>query len=430
MSLISGSQVWLGILGSIGTALTVIGKLIDINKKKQDAENKKTIIGTLWTAVKSAFQTNFLLGAMVAALLVGGAIAGIATLASKNTSGKKETKEIQNLNKEIYDLTKRAESMQTAISKFDELDEKIIKTNEDLKEMNNLLTSAADSLDDTKVKNKDDIGYGKGVNQKQAYEALTSNVEKRAFLEQEAAKTRQQIIDKYAKARKDIDSLRSKGQLQKFLTGSSEDARAVRDNIYAYNNLKMYNVMDELVGKGVLSSTEKSSIETWTQKILENVDALQAEQLAQSNIIEKNVELIAQTKLLTKENGKYTNVLDILSSNDYALSEQVNAYKMMLDTITDPAIKQSFKEIYKSLESYSQFTEQTLDYLDKMGLTAEKINSLNRGYQKLDSAIISKDQYQARVANMLADLANSGGDIETTIRMQFDDILNGLDEKK
>ena len=94
MSLISGSQVWLGILGSIGTALTIIGRLIDINKKKQDAENKKTIIGTLWTAVKSAFQTNFLLGAMVAALLVGGAIAGIAALASKNTSGKKETKEI------------------------------------------------------------------------------------------------------------------------------------------------------------------------------------------------------------------------------------------------------------------------------------------------------------------------------------------------
>ena len=65
-----------------------------------------------------------------------------------------------------------------------------------------------------------------------------------------------------------------------------------------------------------------------------------------------------------------------------------------------------------------------------MGLTAEKINSLNSGYRKLDSAIISKDQYQARVANMLADLANSGGDIETTIRMQFDDILNGLDEEK
>ena len=102
----------------------------------------------------------------------------------------------------------------------------------------------------------------------------------------------------------------------------------------------------------------------------------------------------------------------------------------MLETIKDPAIKKSFEEIYKSLESYSRFTEQTLDYLDKMGLTADKINSLNTGYKKLDSAIISKDQYQAHVTNMLEDLANSGGDIETTIHMQFDDILNGLDEKK
>ena len=430
MSLISGSQVWLGILGSIGTALTIIGKLIDINRKKQDAENKKTIIGTLWTAVKSAFQTNFLLGAMVAALLVGGAIAGIAALASKNTSGKKETKEIQNLNKEIYDLTKRAESMQTIVSKFDALDEKIIKTNEDLKEMNNLLTSAADNLDDTEVKGKDDIGYGKGVNQKQAYEALTSDIEKRNFLETETKKTHQKIASKYDESRRQIEKLRSKGKLNSFLTGSSEEARAVRDSVYGYNNLKMYNTLDELTNSGAITSAESSNIETWTQKILENVDALKAEQLAQSDIIEKTTKLIAQTKLLTKENQEYTNVLDILSSNDYALSEQVKAYQTMLETITDPAIKQSFKEIYKSLESYSQFTEQTLDYLDKMGLTADKIDGLNTGYKKLDSAIISKDQYQARVTNMLEDLANSGGDIETTIHMQFDDILNGLDEKK
>lgn len=430
MSLISGSQVWLGILGSIGTALTIIGRLIDINKKKQDAENKKTMIGTLWTAVKSAFQTNFLLGAMVAALLVGGAIAGIAALASKNTSGKKETKEIQNLNKEIYDLTKRAESMQTIVSKFDALDEKIIKTNEDLKEMNNLLTSAADNLDDTEVKGKDDIGYGKGINQKQAYEALTSDIEKRNFLETETKKTRQKIASKYDESRRQIEKLRSKGKLNSFLTGSSEEARAVRDSVYGYNNLKMYNTLDELTNSGAITSAESSNIETWTQKILENVDALKAEQLAQSDTIEKTTKLIAQTKLLTKENQEYTNVLDILSSNDYALSEQVKAYQTMLETITDPAIKQSFQEIYKSLESYSQFTEQTLDYLDKMGLTADKIDSLNTGYKKLDSAIISKDQYQARVTNMLEDLANSGGDIETTIHMQFDDILNGLDEKK
>ena len=198
---------------------------------------------------------------MVAALLVGGAIAGIAALASKNTSGEKETKEIQNLNKEIYDLTKRAESMQTIVSKFDALDEKIIKTNEDLKEMNNLLTSAADNLDDTEVKNKDDIGYGKGINQKQAYQALKSNIEKRNFLETETKKTRQQITSKYAETREHINSLRSKGKLQDFLTGSSKEAQAIRDSVYSYNNLKMYNIIDELVEKGSLSSAESSNIE-------------------------------------------------------------------------------------------------------------------------------------------------------------------------
>ena len=80
--------------------------------------------------------------------------------------------------------------------------------------------------------------------------------------------------------------------------------------------------------------------------------------------------------------------------------------------------------------AHRDLSPETLEYLDKMGLTADKINSLNTGYKKLDSAIISKDRYQARVTNMLEDLANSGGDIETTIHMKFDDILNGLDEKK
>lgn len=430
MSLISGSQTWLGILGGIGTALTVIGKIIDINKKKQDKQNLSTLINAKLQAIKAAFAENLWIGlAVLGTLVVAGITLGIVK-GVQRAQGKNNTEAIQNLNKEIYDLTKRAESIQTVVSKFDALDEKIIKTNEDLKEMNNLLTSAADNLDDTEVKNKDDIGYGKGINQKQAYQALKSDIEKRNFLETETKKTRQQITSKYAETREHINSLRSKGKLQDFLTGSSKEAQAIRDSVYSYNNLKMYNIMDELVEKGSLSSAESSNIETWTQKILENVDALKAEQLAQSDAIEKNTKLIAQTKLLTKENQEYTNVLDILSSNDYALSEQVKAYQTMLETITDPAIKQSFQEVYKSLESYSQFTEQTLDYLDKMGLTAEKIDSLNTGYKKLDSAIISKDQYQARVTNILADLANSGGDIETTIHMQFDDILNGLDEKK
>lgn len=430
LSAVTGSKAWLGVLTALVPVVTLIGKLIDLNRKKQDKQNLSTKAGAMWTAIGSAFKENVWMGIAMAAVLGVAAIATVASIISKNSSGDKQAKEIQNLNKEIYDLTKRAESMQTIVSKFDALDEKVIKTNEDLKEMNNLLASAADNLDDTEVKGKDDIGYGKGVNQKQAYEALTSDIEKRNFLETETKKTRQKIASKYDESRRQIEKLRSKGKLNSFLTGSSEEARAVRDSIYGYNNLKMYNTLDELTNSGAITSAESSNIETWTQKILENVDALKAEQLAQSDTIEKTTKLIAQTKLLTKENKEYTNVLDILSSNDYALSEQVKAYQIMLETIKDPAIKKSFEEIYKSLESYSHFTEQTLDYLDKMGLTADKINSLNTGYKKLDSAIISKDQYQARVTNMLEDLANSGGDIETTIHMQFDDILNGLDEKK
>lgn len=429
LSLITGSQIWLGVLTAIVPVVSTIGKLIDINRKKQEQENKTTLTGALLTAVKSAFTENFWIGAAIAAIAGIAAIAAISNKISKTTSGQDNAKQIQSLNKEIYDLTKRAESMETIVSKFDSIDEQIIKTNDDLKEMNSLLTSASDNLDNTTVKNKDDIGYGRGINQQQAYEALKSNIEKRNFLEEEALKTQQKIQQDYLKAQKQIIQLRKKGQLENYLSGSSEEARAVRDNIYGYNNLKMYNQLDKLVEQGIITSEESSSIETWTQQILENIDAAKAEQLSNDNTIEQLTELIAKTKLLTTETEDYANIINILSSNDYSLTEQVQAYTTLLQTISDPDVKESFKEIYNSLETYTTLNQDTLTFLDKVGLTAEKINTLNTGYKKLDATIISQEQYQSRVLGIIQDLAASDGDISTVLHLQFDDLLSGLDEE-
>ena len=430
LSAITGSQAWLFIMTAAVPILTLIGKLIDLNTKKQEKQNVKTGIGAALTAVGSAFKEYFWIGVAMAALVTTAlAAAGLSALANFK-SGKKNAKEIQDLNKEIYDLTKRAEALETVVSKFDAIDEKIIKTNEDLKEMNDLLSSAADNLDDTEVDKKDDVGYGKGVSQKQAYEALTSNVERRKFLEDEEKKARQEIAKKFIEARQQIEELRRKGKLGEFLNGSSEEARAVRDTVYNMNNYKMYGAIDSLVNEGAMTSEEGSNIQAWTQAILENVDALEAEGLATSNVIEETTKLLAQTKLLTKENEKYTNVLEILSSNDFSLSEQVQAYETILKTVTNPSIREAITNIYHAMEGYRDLSQETLEYLDKMGLTADKINTLNKGYSRLDSSVISKEQYQARTVNLLTTLANAGGDIQTALHMQFDDILNGLDEEK
>ena len=430
LSAITGSQAWLFIMTAAVPILTLIGKLIDLNTKKQEKQNVKTGIGAALTAVGSAFKEYFWIGVAMAALVTTAlAAAGLSALANFK-SGKKNAKEIQDLNKEIYDLTKRAEALETVVSKFDAIDEKIIKTNEDLKEMNDLLSSAADNLDDTEVDKKDDVGYGKGVSQKQAYEALTSNVERRKFLEDEEKKARQEIAKKFIEARQQIEELRRKGKLGEFLNGSSEEARAVRDTVYNMNNYKMYGAIDSLVNEGAMTSEEGSNIQAWTQAILENVDALEAEALATSNVIEETTRLLAQTKLLTKENEKYINVLEILSSNDFSLSEQVQAYETILKTVTNPSIREAITNIYHAMEGYRDLSQETLEYLDKMGLTADKINTLNKGYSRLDSSVISKEQYQARTVNLLTTLANAGGDIQTALHMQFDDILNGLDEEK
>jgi len=262
LSAITGSQAWLFIMTAAVPVLSLIGKLIDLNSKKQEKQNIKTAIGSALTAVGSAFKENLWIGIAMAALVTTAlAAAGLSALATFK-SGKKNAEQIQDLNKEIYDLTKRAEALETVVSKFDAIDEKVIKTNEDLKEMNDLLSSAADNLDDTEVDKKDDVGYGKGVSQKQAYEALSSNVERRRFLEDEAKQMQQEVAKKFVEARQQIEELRRKGKLGEFLNGSSEEARAVRDTVYNMNNYKMYGAIDSLVNEGAITSEEGSNIQT------------------------------------------------------------------------------------------------------------------------------------------------------------------------
>lgn len=119
---------------------------------------------------------------------------------SQQKQGAEKTAEdINNLSKEIYDLNKKSTSLQTILNKFDDLDNKILKTNDDLKEMSNLLASAADSLSDE---------------EKEVYNSLTTDQARREYLASLKATTDVDLASKRAEQRQKILNLRSRGGAQ------------------------------------------------------------------------------------------------------------------------------------------------------------------------------------------------------------------------
>jgi septal ring factor EnvC (AmiA/AmiB activator) len=88
--------------------------------------------------------------AVVAGLcaFIGVAALGISAAVSSGSKSdaEKSAEKINKLSNEIYKLNEAANGIKNITSQFDALDDKIIKTTEDLKEMSSLLDSAGDKL--------------------------------------------------------------------------------------------------------------------------------------------------------------------------------------------------------------------------------------------------------------------------------------------
>ena len=102
-------------------------------------------------------------------------------------SAENSANSINKLSNEIYTLNERLTAIDSAIDTFDELDNKLIKTTEDVEAMNDALASAADKLTEE---------------QKEAYNALTTDAARRDYLKsiseattKEANQKRQQQLD-------------------------------------------------------------------------------------------------------------------------------------------------------------------------------------------------------------------------------------------
>lgn len=73
------------------------------------------------------------------------------------------------------------------------------------------------------------------------------------------------------------------------------------------------------------------------------------------------------------------NIANVLTSDDYSLQDQVNAYKQGLGAINqlgDKAAIAAYEATYNQYEYFATLNSGTLEFIDNVGLSIDEINQL------------------------------------------------------
>jgi hypothetical protein len=164
-------------------------------------------------------------------------------------------------------MNESSTAIKKTISDFEDLDNKIVKTKEDLEEMNDLLDAAAEDIDFTKGGK---LSEEEAEQAKKDYLAMTETQQLN-----ELQKEQQRLKEEMNTARqKQLNELKALSQAErdKLLTDDSIVASAV----YAMNNAKLYEEIDLLKERNDLTAEEASLVEDLGERILSNLDATEA----------------------------------------------------------------------------------------------------------------------------------------------------------
>ena len=324
-------------------------------------------------------------------------------------SAENSAKAINTLSNEIYTLNERITTIDSAIDTFDELDNKIIKTTEDVEAMNDALASAADKLTEE---------------QQKTYNSLTTNAARRDYLKSISDATREEANKKRQETLDEWNNAMSRGYGSDMLTSNNSEMISARDALYAINNSRLYDAVDKMTD---LTEKERDAVEDLAQSILEAVDAQTALNYANSNYSETLATTLSQLKDIKTSTDEYASVSEILTSDDYTLKDRVKAYEEISQALRDSeeALK-AFRDTYSQYEVFAKMGDDVLDFIEKVGLSIDDINDLYAAAEKLRKAgvAITDQDYQSRFDDLLNALAGSNGDIATAIETVFGDYLS------
>ena len=345
--------------------------------------------------------------ALLLALGIGLTLAASFGAFSMKSPAEKAAEDVNKLSNEIYTLNQTATALANVRSKFDDLDEKVLKTNKDLEEMNSLLEQAGDSLS-----TDENAKYNQ-----ETYKNLQDNASRRRYLElaeedarREANKKRQAQLNK-------INSLdiASKRQLLNDDTTNSaflESQSAVR----AIVNNEIYETIDALKELGTYTDEELEATEKLTVAFMEETKALEALDYANNptavaDLVSELVELDATS---------------VFSDESKSITERVEAFREIQQALADDtAALEALNKAYSEWNTFSQMSDDLLDFIEATALSIDQLNELYAGYSKLQKVgiEITKDQYQKALEETMLDLDDNLSNFKEVVAMHFGDMI-------
>ena len=406
-----------GITALLTPIITIMGTIVMLAKllNKEKREEYKNTIKNTWATIKEAMAkkiaaafgmassasaipyVGWVIAAAILATLIGAAIVTGAVMGAKNyketSTAEGVADGVNKLSNEIYNLSKQAEALESVGKQFDAINEKVLKTNKDIEEMSKLLESAGDDLNSEDVDDKEDVGYGKGVSQKEYYESLQGEESKRAFLEEEAKKDRDKANTLRRLQLAKINGLRNSNtaEFNKLMTSNEASMISARDAIYAMNNNTLYEYIDTL-------GTENKSVETLTQSLLKQLDAYTALDYANNpQKVRAVVDALAELKTVVNDTNKNLReevyLTDVLTSDDYSIKDKTEAWREAQKALAgnSDALK-AFQTQYQEYAVFDRMGDATLELIDDLGIGVDKINELAAAYKKLNAVGIDVDK--------------------------------------
>ena len=365
-----------GIIGSIIVGFTTLLIKRKANLALSKAENDEDRKGLFINMGKNAAKWMPIVGIAFAIACL--AAAGIAALVPKFVAGKsksgtdKAAEDVRSLSAEIYNLQKSTTAIKTAISEFENLDKKVIKTKEDIEAMNKALTEGGNALTDEQKKYYNTLGDNqkleylkqvkeineKAIAQKRSLQLQTINNAGASEMLKESSNQAVVFDIITEKAYEYIDSLKELGQItSEEADNMSRFTKQLISNMDAYELYKNYidkNFSD--LGKGESKSNIKDTLKSYglddsdknAKKIQEKgwsaltdiykdaadqakVDKLLADKtggLTKDSLIKELVGNVANSSIEIQ--GKAVLASDILTTDDYGLKDQIDAYKQLV----------------------------------------------------------------------------------------------------
>ena len=307
-----------------------------------------------------------------------GVIAGITAAINahhKNTADG-TAEEVNRLSNEIYKLNEKANAIKQITSAYDELDGKIIKTKKDQEELNSLLEQAADKLSTETYNSKkkaDKAGaayYGEGVSEQDYYNSLSTDREKKKFLDSLEAETDRQIKIRQQEQINEVKKLSNKRKAVFFNENTTNTLiKQAQSAFYAIANSNLYDRIDAMTD---VTEEEAAAIESVTQAMIANLSVREAYDYANNPekvqaIIDKLKDL-EQIQIKVNDRMEDVSASEILNSDDFNLKDKVNAYEAAAKALEDiDEAYDALKTEYKQYQLFAEMSDDVLDFIDSMG---------------------------------------------------------------